>query len=136
MGMDISIDKFKGVACKTELDFEDIIYNSDVEEIEVCYWRKHYWLDDWFKQECKHGNYYDGLWLMKEDVINFYNYCNDLLTNGHKKYKLESDDFYCCLGSKNWNKEDILNEIKDTMKQIKPLLNEDFENNVFRYTSG
>jgi len=151
MGMDIYIYKYKGVKCKTQDEFDDYLnnnfdYNYNYEqnqEEEICYWRKAYWLDKWFSEKPENAMPYGGYLLTKNDIEKFYNHCQELIDGRWDKYNYKISDFKA--GRVEINDEidkvvfrgvaynGIINEIKETMKQIKVLLKEDFENNCFKY---
>ncbi|WP_242982943.1 hypothetical protein [Clostridium sp. NJ4] len=132
--MDISIYKFKNIKLKTNEEYQDYINKEGCsKEEELCYWRKHYWINDWFKKNAKFS-FRDEFLLIKEDIYNFYNFCNELLNKGYEKYNINKDDFYCMRnGDVIENIDLIQKEIKKTIEQIKPLLEFDIQNNTLVY---
>lgn len=131
MGMDISISKHENIQ-PSEFDIDCPTIGGE----EICYWRKHYWLHDWFRDNCElKGGYCDEFVISKEEVVKFYDYCLDLINYGYEKY-CDSEDFYCVsyhMANENWKEEDIYKEISTVISDIAILLREDFDNNTFVY---
>lgn len=140
MGLDIGITKIKNFSYKTNIEMELNDWKNNDEE-EICYWRKHYWLSEWFTTNCKNSIVYDDFILEKEDIINFKQFCENIITSNLDlaKFNLKEDDFYCYMDWE-WSgeiKEDmIVNEIKQTIMQLNKLLEEDFNNNTLYFWHG
>lgn len=124
MGMDNYIEKVNNGCYKTveELNNRENYFGS-LEEM-FCY-RKHYWLDNFFRQKCKNSEVYDEVILTKEDV--------ELLIK-EIKTALITD-------CSNFNKgqffnDDIEYELNSVLRDMRKLLKEDFEKNTYYYNSS
>lgn len=76
MGLDSRIYKIKDKKIKNN-ELDEFIYNSPIKlEIEdIAYWRKEYEIEEWFRHNCKYSTPYDEFVLIKEDIINFKEFC-------------------------------------------------------------
>lgn len=124
MGMDNYIEKISNVNIRTneEFDFFWDMHTFDTEEL-FCY-RRHYWLDNFFRTKCKNKRAYDSIVLVKEDIELLIKEIEIALITDCSNFR--KDEFY---------HEDINNELNSALKDMKVLLYEDFENNAICYDS-
>lgn len=138
MGMFMTINKLVGVKCE---DNQELITYTDIygfeDEVELCYWRKHQWIHKWLDKNMlikRTKSNDENFMLCKQDIRNLINHCNILLKEGYDKYYSKHDFFitqYYSDGIHLNNK--ISEEINSAIKQLIPLLKEDFKNNTIYY---
>jgi hypothetical protein len=122
MGMDNYIERVNNIKLNTfeELENYDIYDNKDT----ILCFRRHYWLDNYFRSNCKNSRAYDEVILVKQDIEKLIDKIEFAIKNSGEGFS--KDDFY---------RDDIIQELESALFNFKLLLDEDFENNTIYYDS-
>jgi hypothetical protein len=125
MGMSCYINRINDVKLSTFEEFQEYYYTMQNYPDNLLDFRKHYWLDKFFRKECKNSRNYDEVILTKEDIEKLINKIKCAL-NGNKDI-FDKDDFF---------DKDVVAELNNVLEKFTDLLtNENFEKDTLYYES-
>lgn len=98
----------------------DVSFHLD---IEVAYWRKHWWIHEYFVRECTGGAAdYNGIdiYVPYTKLLELYNICKSITEANTIEHAEELFDMY--FDTNDWYGEDTRENIERTCNMLRPLL--------------
>lgn len=122
MGASYLFNKLDNIKIHTNGELEEYIYEGNT--ITLFNYRKHYWLENYFRTNAKYGTSYDDFILIKEDIINFIKEINLALETNCSNF--DKEDFF--------RTSHVEEELRSVLNDMNNLLNEDFDNNTIYFS--
>ena len=135
------IRKYKNIKFKDAYDYYDKESEISKEDIKVLmiYCHSPLWMDNWFRKNSKNKHIVDDFILEKEDILKFKQFCLEVIESGHENYDSITCHFCFSLDLERKTREEetyrINKVLKDIIKELDIILEDDFDNNSFIFSS-